>query len=463
MMPMFWFTGVVEDREDPLQMGRVRVRIFGLHTDDTTKISILDLPWANVMMPVNSASVSGVGMTPTGLVEGSWVVGFFADGENAQDPIIMGSLPSKSTQASGELKAFKDPNAMFPRWLNETDVSRNARIDTWKNTPAYATRYSSQVSSVDTATPPKLSTTQTDKADTYYARNTWNEPEPRNGIGGYYPYVHTFESESGIVREYDDTPSQSRIHEYHPSGSFYEIYPDGKRSFKVVGDNYEIIIGSENILVRGSQNVTIEGDAKQLVKGDYTLEVSGNYNLKVHGERNTKVSFNDNLEVIGSSNTNVKESHLTRVGVDQTILVDNNKTETIGGTSNLAVTGSVDYTFLDTLTIFSNSTQSISTNSTQSLLSNTGTNISSQGNIAMSTNANTSITSVGNLSTSTQGNTAIVTTGNLTANTSGNATLTTSGSFTSNAQGASAFTSASSSTMNSTGTFAISASRIDLN
>ena len=35
---MNWFTGVVEDRDDPQELGRVRVRIFGLHTDDLSKI-----------------------------------------------------------------------------------------------------------------------------------------------------------------------------------------------------------------------------------------------------------------------------------------------------------------------------------------------------------------------------------------------------------------------------------------
>jgi hypothetical protein len=439
MMPMFWFTGVVEDREDPLEMGRIRVRIFGIHTDDTTKIGTADLPWANVMMPVNSASISGIGITPTGLVEGSWVVGFFADGENAQDPIIMGSLPGKSVQPLSELKAFKDPNSKYPRWFNETDVSRNARASTWKDTPAYATRYSSQVTGVDTATPPKLDTTQLDKSASYYERTTWSEPEPRNGIGGYYPFVHTYETESGIVREYDDTPSQSRIHEYHPSGSFYEIYPDGKRSFKVVGDNYEIIIGSENILVRGNQNITIEGDAKQLIKGDYTVEVSGNYNLKVHGERNTKIGSNDNLEIIGSSNTNITADMLQRVGKSQTILVDVDKTETIGGKSNLAVTDSVDFTFLDTFTVFSNGAQAISTNASQQFLSKSGLEFGSQANWNLTCNANLTITTVGNFNIETGGN------------------------FVAHSSGSSAFTSDTTSTMNSTGTFGITASRIDLN
>ena len=29
-----WFTGVVEDRQDPKRLGRVRVRVLGMHTED---------------------------------------------------------------------------------------------------------------------------------------------------------------------------------------------------------------------------------------------------------------------------------------------------------------------------------------------------------------------------------------------------------------------------------------------
>jgi len=55
-----WFTGVVEDILDPLQMGRVRVRCFGYHTANKTEIATEDLPWASVMTPIHSASMSGI-------------------------------------------------------------------------------------------------------------------------------------------------------------------------------------------------------------------------------------------------------------------------------------------------------------------------------------------------------------------------------------------------------------------
>ena len=41
-----WFTGVVEDRDDPEKLGRVRVRAVGYHTDNLDEIPTKDLPWS---------------------------------------------------------------------------------------------------------------------------------------------------------------------------------------------------------------------------------------------------------------------------------------------------------------------------------------------------------------------------------------------------------------------------------
>jgi hypothetical protein len=151
------------------------------------------------------------------------------------------------------------------------------------------------VKGIEQSTKPTLKTVDADAIDE--TRQTWDEPEPRRGVPGAYPFIHTYESESGIVREIDDTNANPRITEYHPAGTFYEILPDGDKVTKVSGDNYEIIIASDNILVRGTRTTTIEGDCRHLVKGNYIVEVMGDYNLKVHGNRNTKVTKNDNMEV----------------------------------------------------------------------------------------------------------------------------------------------------------------------
>ena len=87
-----WWQGVVEDRHDPLYLGRCRVRILGWHTENREQMPSESLPWAYPVQPITSAAQTGVGFSPTGPVEGTWVVGFFRDGEDAQEPVFFGTL-----------------------------------------------------------------------------------------------------------------------------------------------------------------------------------------------------------------------------------------------------------------------------------------------------------------------------------------------------------------------------------
>ena len=112
-----WWQGVVEDRVDPLMLGRCRVRILGYHTDDKTEIPTNSLPWATIMQPTTSAALSGMGTTPLGPVEGTWVIGFFRDGEDAQDPVIMGTIGGRPVEGPDPAKGFNDPFGKYP--LNE--------------------------------------------------------------------------------------------------------------------------------------------------------------------------------------------------------------------------------------------------------------------------------------------------------------------------------------------------------
>ena len=89
-----WFTGIVKEINDPLNLNRVKVHCLGFYdgVTDTTK-----LPWATVVMPVTNASIKGNGSNHH-LEVGSWVVGFFRDGPSAQDPMVLGSV---ATQTDG--------------------------------------------------------------------------------------------------------------------------------------------------------------------------------------------------------------------------------------------------------------------------------------------------------------------------------------------------------------------------
>jgi hypothetical protein len=111
-----WFTAVVEDVSDPTGSGRVRIRCLGFHNSDKAELPTEDLPWATCLLPVTSASSHGVGTSATGLVPGSWVFGFFRDGSEMQDPVVLSTIAS-SSDASGYdngLQAFSGVGFVDP-------------------------------------------------------------------------------------------------------------------------------------------------------------------------------------------------------------------------------------------------------------------------------------------------------------------------------------------------------------
>jgi hypothetical protein len=82
-----WWVGVVEKRDDPLGLGRCKIRVFGWHTDNVSELPSDDLPWATPMLPINNSKSFSAPRI------GDWIVGFFMDGASAQFPIMMGVLP----------------------------------------------------------------------------------------------------------------------------------------------------------------------------------------------------------------------------------------------------------------------------------------------------------------------------------------------------------------------------------
>lgn len=271
---IFWI-GVVEDRndqnaEDGYKLGRVRVRILGYHSQTKTAndqtgegIPTNKLHWATPINPVTSASVSGVGTTPLGLVEGSWVMGLAMDGEALQELYVLGSLsgvPEEKLNPADQ--GFCDPNEEYPRadHLNESDVNRLAR-----NENTGQTLLQKKKSNRDFGIP-------------IAGGGTWNEPD--SAYAAEYPKNHVNESESGHVTEVDDTEGNERLHQWHKSGTYTEINASGDEVHKIVGKSYEIIADDSNVYVKGDLNITVDGDAKIQVKGDTQLEGLGSINAK---------------------------------------------------------------------------------------------------------------------------------------------------------------------------------------
>ena len=336
-----FYTGVVEDRNDPLYLGRVRVRIYGLHTDDKSKIASPDLPWSDVLMPTTSPSLSGLGLSPHGLVEGSTVMGFFRDEDDMQDFVVIGSMfgrPSnkwKIPQNNPDNAEDRTPDMGFNDPRRRTLDDYKDSVDKPKTGRNFTLMGSLETSPLGR---PQLGFSQNDVGGyfgdksasvdgkgTLITNNKQGENYPRelytnsqrsdvneNAITGssanypndvifhhegtsvkeptrvgnvqpQYPFNHMIESESGHVLEMDDTPSSERIHLYHRAGSRLEFLPKGDTVMKVSNDSYEIILKDKKILIGGSCDIELSNGNYNINSYKGSADNGGNINLTAHG------------------------------------------------------------------------------------------------------------------------------------------------------------------------------------
>ncbi len=319
-----WFVGVVEDRQDPKTLGRLRVRCLGYHTEDLIKLPTSDLPWAHVMNPITSATVSGIGQTPLGAVEGTWVVGFFQDGPDAQQPIIIGTLPGVPSElpTKGNNKGFQDEvNANYPKYT-ETDVNRLAVGDDDNPHSSLTIRKADRTVSIGRADFDPIDINLANTSAKALAGDDGTQfDEPTIPYNAEYPHNHVYESEGGHIREIDDTPSHERIHERHASGSGYEIGPDGTKVTRVKGDNYDLITGDHFAHIKGSNSTTTDGGVRVFVNADggfsshYTIEVgkNANVNVRVNKGNINLVTTEGDINIKSAQDVNIEAAQAFRV------------------------------------------------------------------------------------------------------------------------------------------------------
>jgi len=114
-----WWIGVVEDINDPLTLGRCRVRCFGYHPAKSTNlVPTEDLPFALSIHPLNTPNLYA---TPR---VGEWVFGFFLDALSAQEPAILGYLPAIPQAASEYFGTAPNLTRNFAR-VNTANNSAN--------------------------------------------------------------------------------------------------------------------------------------------------------------------------------------------------------------------------------------------------------------------------------------------------------------------------------------------------
>ena len=354
-----WFIGVVEDRHDPLKVGRLKVRCLGIHTSDKNKVSTADLPWASVALPVTSSGISGIGHSATGIVEGSWVWGYFRDGEYLmQELVVVGTLPGKPSELGNPNAGFYDPNrrstddttdeynqSVYPRNIDEPDTNRLAVNNADKPAASLVSRRLARIEGVPTADFDAVGNNIT-ASDT----DTWSQPEI--AYNAVYPYNHVFESESGHIKEYDDSftidadgirTNHYRIYERHASGTSTEMTNNGDRIDIITNDHYTLTSNNNKAFIQGDSDITIAGRHKIYINKDG--EENNHYDIQIGPNANVNIQVdNGNLNVVtktGQFNFDVGSDFNVNVGGDYNLNVLGNKKETIEGNHTQDTTGTV--------------------------------------------------------------------------------------------------------------------------
>lgn len=207
-----WFMGRVVDINDPKKLGRARVRVPAYHDE----LEDEEIPWATPINPIQSASHYGIGISPLGLINGSMVFGFFADGSDARIPILFGSIAKIN---------FGDEA--------QHDVSYLAR-----------------------------ETNIIAKNPLSYEGENASYTEPSSTYNAKYPYNRVIQTLSGHVIELDDTPGANRIHIFHSSGTYIEISDDGTKVTKTDGDNHDIVAKDNKVFINGKSTIIVKEKCK---------------------------------------------------------------------------------------------------------------------------------------------------------------------------------------------------------
>lgn len=319
------YRAVVENNNDEeLKLGRVKVRIHGLHTKNNenegsfNSISKEDLPWAQVMGGNSFGLVSGIGVSSV-LRQGTWVWVMLEE-DNPNKPIVIGTIigAHETKEAYADGIGFTDPDAVYPynARLTETDINRLARNEKLGD-PSYDTARSVYGSTdtihkqindnVDVQTSITDSITGADVSQT--------EPNSLNDASEY-PNVNIIETHSGHVLELDDTSGNERIRVYHTSGSYIEIRPDGTFVQKCVNtDSESHYIHMSDVHEHIAKGVKryIEANLEEIIGQNFLQNIKGNLKLHVEGNLDWQVDGNVTFAIGGNQSTSVsgKTDHAT--------------------------------------------------------------------------------------------------------------------------------------------------------
>jgi len=306
-----WFFGVVEDVDDPLRVGRAKVRIFNVHTFNEALLPKEDLPWAHVILPPTSAGFNEYGASPTGLVVDSTVFGFFVDGIEQQQPMILGTLPGIPQPNPDNV----DPKNLS---LENHDVSKLARGLN------------------------KLAVVK----DSNRAGVEQVEPPTNTSYRSVYPFNKVFETKGGHVIELDDSPGAERIHIYYGGqrGGSYVEYAPGRKVDKINGTGIEINMVDKVVRVKGDYLLDIDGNYQTTVGGNMVVDVKGSILIQSGTTINTKSKISTSIDAGLALSTQATVSTSMTTGGFMSVRTGAYLDMTVGGALTVSVGAAATYT-----------------------------------------------------------------------------------------------------------------------
>lgn len=314
-----WWFGVVESRDDPLHLGRCKIRFFGAHSANKNEIATEDLEWAHPVVPFGSNTVKPP-------AEGEHVFGFMADGKNGKFPILLGTVPGIPEEFEESNTGFSDPyteeqkaEAGFPRAVANSRITTNASgPNVTTKTPArYPTKHLNEPTTHRLARPSRadegesylgIRASSIEETPISFQRKNrvsgiktsngtfWNEPFP--SYNAKYPYNYVIYGESGHTIEIDDTAGFERVQISHRTGSTMEFLPTGSVKQKTFNHKYDVTMGNSKEYVNGDKSETVQGDSYIRVNGKLVIEADSiefisTSDLKLKGKNINATSLQD--------------------------------------------------------------------------------------------------------------------------------------------------------------------------
>jgi hypothetical protein len=141
------YRGVIEDdnprndSNEEYQDGRVRIRVWGLHTKNKTDIPTKNLPLAQPAYPVVIGSITGKGIWSVP-VQGTHVFVFFENGDHMQPRYFATAPGIEPDDKPDSSEGFADPDGTYPLTdlMSEPDMNRlmysndgNPEHTAWEN------------------------------------------------------------------------------------------------------------------------------------------------------------------------------------------------------------------------------------------------------------------------------------------------------------------------------------------